>query len=258
MRSDVFELHSRLEVDHWWFRARREIVGGLLSALLPGRPDVTVVDVGCGTGATIAFLSDAYRCVGIDPVEEAIAIARRTYPDLEFVHGEAPGDVPKGARTVDAFLLMDVLEHVADDARLLGDLVGSARPGARFLVTVPANPALWTHHDVSHGHYRRYEREDLARLLRYLPANVDLLSHFNARLYPLLWPVRRLERLGGWTVGPAGTDLRLPPAPVNRCLYRVFRGERYRLLAALLEGSSGYSRGLSLMAVFTKRGDESA
>lgn len=242
-----------MEARHWWFQARREIIGQLVGALVPANGRHTLVEVGCGTGANVAFFASRYRCVGMDPAEEAIARARDTYPHLTFVRGEAPRELPEWARAADVFLLLDVLEHVSDDAHLLAELVAEARTGTRFVVTVPANPSLWTTHDEAHGHVRRYERRDLERLLAPLPVEIRLLSHFNSRLYPALWAARRFERLIGAAVGPGGTDLWLPPKPLNRLLRGVFRGEADRLLEALRrEDGSGYRRGLSLLGIFTK------
>lgn len=254
MRTEIVRLHARLETRHWWFRARREIVLRVLRAVHPPpSKDTVIVDVGCGTGANTAFLAQHYRCVGVDPGGTAIAAARRRYPDLDFICGRAPDDLPERTREAHVFLLMDVLEHVAEDRELLGRWVEAARPGARFLVTVPANPGLWSEHDVAHGHHRRYERDDVAHLLESATLESELLSSFNARLYPALWMVRKLARLTGRTTGPGGTDLRLPPKVVNEGLYHVFRGEADRLARALEHpGSGAYRRGLSLLALARK------
>ena len=53
-------------------------------------------------------------------------------------------------------LLMDVLEHVADDCGLLHDAIAGSAPGSRVIVTVPAFGWLWSGHDVFLGHHRRY------------------------------------------------------------------------------------------------------
>ena len=66
MQSPQFLLHADIEQRHWWFVARRRIMRRLVNRVVRPGPDVTVVDVGCGTGANIASLTDAYRCVGID------------------------------------------------------------------------------------------------------------------------------------------------------------------------------------------------
>lgn len=54
MQQDQFELHCDIEQRHWWFVARRQILGSVVRQLVPAdhRPDrqATIIDVGCGTG----------------------------------------------------------------------------------------------------------------------------------------------------------------------------------------------------------------
>ncbi|MGC4001909.1 MAG: hypothetical protein QM811_01660 [Pirellulales bacterium] len=61
-------------------------------------------------------------------------------------------------RNADLVMLNDVLEHVRDDFLLLSRVMAELRPGAICLLTVPADMALWSPHDVAFGHYRRYDR----------------------------------------------------------------------------------------------------
>ena len=211
-----------------------------------------VVDVGCGTGANIASLADQYECVGIDPSEVAVEHARRRFPDVTFLHGlglEGLGDL--AART-DAFLLMDVLEHVEDDRKLLTEVVDSLRPGGHILITVPANMRLWSEHDVSHGHYRRYDPEMLRAVWEDLPVTELLVSHFNSRLYPIVRMLRVLSKRRGHAGGEEGSDLSMPLRPANAVLRRLFRGESRRLVRALDRGTPGYRRGVSLVAVLRR------
>ena len=44
---------------------------------------------------------------------------------------------------------------------MLSELLAAASPGCYFLLTVPADPSLWSEHDESFGHYRRYDRARL-------------------------------------------------------------------------------------------------
>jgi SAM-dependent methyltransferase len=249
MEADVYPLHARMETEHWWFVARREIVTSLLGTLVAPDRGATVLDVGCGTGGTVGALAPHYRCYGVDGSPEAIALAIERYPEGTFLVGQAPDDLPEVTGSADAVLLMDVLEHVEDDERLLRELVGGMRPGAVLLVTVPADPSLWSSHDVSHGHYRRYEVPGLAALWGHLPVDPLLISYFNTRLLPLTRLVRWAARRLGRGFGESGTDLRMPPGPLNRLLTRIFAGEQKALRRALRDGRTAYSRGVSLLAV---------
>jgi len=144
---------------------------------------------------------------------------------------------------------MDVLEHVPDDRSFLAAVVDRLEDGDLLLLTVPADMALWSPHDESHGHYLRY---DEARL-RSAWAGFDLeelaLSHFTARLYPLIRAIRGFSRRSGRSFGDAGTDLKMPSPPINRLLQRLMSGEAGPLLKQLqYPQKRAYSQGVSLLA----------
>jgi hypothetical protein len=126
--------------------------------------------------------------------------------------------------------------------------------GSVLIVTVPADMALWSPHDVALGHYRRYDPAMLGAALGGLPVEVRLLSHFNTRLYPVVRAVRGVARAAGRASGREGTDLRPVAAPMNALLTRLFAGESRRLLAALSGRAAPYPRGVSLMAVLVRTG----
>jgi len=154
---------------------------------------------------------------------------------------------------VDLFLLMDVLEHVPDDTALLAPLVTAAQPGSHFLITVPADMKLWSPHDVSFGHFRRYDRLRFERAWAGLPLTPVLVSYYNCRLYPLALLARTLSRLRKRAWGRAETDFTLPAQPVNKLLETIFSGESACLIHRM-EGrrSAGYPVGVSLMAILRR------
>lgn len=253
MQPELFQLHARVEEKHWWFVARRRIMRDVLQGVLPPDQNRLVVDVGCGTGANVVSLADAYTCIGIDTSEEAIRFARQRFEGIRFIQGLAPQDLGEEAERMDAILLMDVLEHVEDDSALLAAQVNALKPGGLLLLTVPADMRLWSEHDVSFGHYRRYDLEGFRAVWRDLGIEEVMISYFNTRLYPIVRAIRTLNRLRGRAWGRSGTDLSIPPGPVNRWLERYFAGESKRLIA-LLNGrrNSGYGYGVSLIAILRK------
>lgn len=254
MQTEQFQLHAEIEQRHWWFVGRRRIMRRLLTEVLPPSRDTLLVDVGCGTGGNIAALSADYSCAGIDASAEAIAIARRRFPEVRFFSGKAPQGLGELAGRARGVMLMDVLEHVEDDAGMLADLVAALSPGCWLLVTVPADPSMWSAHDVAFGHYRRYDRQGLEKLWETLPVRPELVSYFNARLLPVIRAIRAWNRRRGQASGAAGTDFWLPGRPVNRLLAATFAGEGRRLVDVLHGRRSGYSHGASLVALLRREG----
>lgn len=253
MDDAQFEAHQSHEESHWWFTARREIITSLVARLLQGQDRPCVLDIGCGTGCTVAEFSRHYEAVGIDASADAIRRARLRYPDCEFVHGTVPDDVAHVIEQVKLVTLMDVLEHVENDSGLLGSIVDAVSDGTLILITVPADMTLWSEHDVVLGHYRRYLPRSLAALWHDLPVECLLLAPLNTRLEPAVRFVRTLKPKWMSSRGAAGTDLKMPPAYVNHLLHSVFAGEKPMLLDRLERGEVDLeARGVSLLAVIRK------
>ena len=139
----------------------------LIAALLPPSPRHDDRRRRLGTGGNIGWLADEYRCVGIDVSGKAIDLARPRFPTSSFSKATSRdlGPLMQEARLV---MLMDVLEHVEDDFALLSELLAAAAP-ALFLLTVPADMALWSEHD-DRRTYRRYQQARLRRPGRDCPS----------------------------------------------------------------------------------------
>ena len=252
MKSDQFQVHVAVEDRHWWFVGRRKILLDVAATVEPPTPDRLVIDVGCGTGANAAAFASRYRCIGIDVSEEAIKAAKIRFPSMEFIWGRAPDDLGALAGQADLFVASDVIEHVEDEFGFVSDLVAAMKPGAHLLITVPADPALWTQHDDSFGHFRRYLPNTLREVWAGLPVSEVGLTAFNTRLYGPIKAIRYLNRKLGRTSGAAGTDFAMPAWPLNDVLTWVFAGESRRVLSGLRSGGREGRRGVSLVAVLRR------
>lgn len=252
MQLPQFQVHADLEERHWWFLARLDIFRALLAQAVPSSRDRFVLDVGCGTGGTTVAFQSLYTCAGIDPSSDAVAFARQRFPDAEFRHGFAPQDCRDLLARADAVLLLDVLEHVADDFALVSELLAGMKSGAFLLIVAPGDPKLWGPHDCGFEHERRYSLGRFRMLWEGLPVEECVCTAFNARLYPVAKAARFFSRLWGASLGPGQTDLSLPPAPVNALLRRIFAGEARRILRSWGGHSPAYRRGVSVLALLKR------
>ena len=254
MEDEVYNFHRDNEDSHWWFVGRRHVLSPLIDFAMRGRSDGLIVDVGCGTGGTVAELSGRYPCVGIDHSEQAIAMARQKYPGRDFVCGSVQEITPALSDRAALWTLMDVLEHIEDDRAFLAGVVTAMRPGSHFLITVPARMVLWSGHDVAASHVRRYEEADFRSLWQGMDLDPVMVTFFNARLYPLIWTARVVGRRFGMFSGKGGQDLAVPPAVFNAVLTRVVSGERARIEGLLRPGPARpFRHGSSLLALLRRR-----
>jgi SAM-dependent methyltransferase len=251
MDRDVFAVHSELEQAHWWFSARRRILRRIVDEVAGPGPGKTVLDIGCGVGATLGAFEPDYRAIGYDPSADAIEFGRRRHPGCDLRVGGVEAAIA-AVPSADVVLLNDVIEHVPDDRALLAPVAGALRSGAILLITVPADMRLWSPHDVALGHYRRYDAQLLRVATQALPVETVFMTYFNSRLFPLVLAARTLARWSGIATGRQGTDLRATPRPINALLEACFAGEIQRLLGVARGQSSPYRRGVSLMGVFRR------
>ncbi len=142
---------------HPWELARLEFfVAALRRHGLLGRP-VSLLDVGSGDAwfsSQVAGLLPAGSHIScLDPGYDEATLQRlqEQVPPMLSLHREPPPG------QFDAVVLLDVLEHVADDRGFLQSIVASSlRPGGLAVISVPAWQALFTQHDTFLHHHRRY------------------------------------------------------------------------------------------------------
>jgi 2-polyprenyl-3-methyl-5-hydroxy-6-metoxy-1,4-benzoquinol methylase len=98
-----------------------------------------VLDIGCGVGFFAAWLrQDGNRVTGVDALPHAAtheALEEYFPADLNASGGVLPAEVKRGR--FDVVLLLDVLEHLTDPARLLGEARRSLREHGRAVISLP-------------------------------------------------------------------------------------------------------------------------
>lgn len=106
--------------------------GADLLELLAPKPGERILDVGCGTGQLTAQIAhSAAQAVGLDSSESMLAEARRNYPELTFVLGDAAGFV--FSERFDAVFSNAALHWVKDAEGAVSSIARALRPGGRFV-----------------------------------------------------------------------------------------------------------------------------
>ena len=233
METEAYKQLRRVEATHWWYRTSRAQVARLIGRFgrLP-TGSVRILDAGCGTGGTTAWLRRYGAVIGVDPHPVALRATRERGIPVVCASVEA---LPFRSGAFDIVTSFDVLYHanVASPRDSACEMRRVTGPGGRLVVRVPAMAVLDGPHDrFVHG-ARRFAlagfREQLSlagwrvgwagyvNVLLFLPALVtrwvlpasgtgDLERA--SRLAPLLFAAGWLEsRLIGRLRLPFGTSI---------------------------------------------------
>jgi SAM-dependent methyltransferase len=169
-----------------------QLFGGALSG--------EVLDHGAGTGAlSVQLLPRAERVVALEPETVLFdGIVRRfaAEPRVTPLHGDIETYLQRyGARSLDAVVSSNVLEHLEDDVGCLRRMHEALRPGGALAVYVPARAELFGSLDASVGHLRRYSRSQLRERLEQAGFFVQWVRYGNlAGVLPWLVAGKVLKR----------------------------------------------------------------
>ena len=192
MQAEEYERMYRLEDTYWWFIGRHDLVLGFVREVYGSRNDLTILDIGCGTGAMSRKLSPWGSVVSADFSPLALSFSRRR--NLNLLCASDAMRLPFKDQSFDLVVAMDILEHVEDDSAALREIYRVLKPGGRIIATVPAYLALWSGHDVALMHFRRYVSAEVRERFTAAKLRLKRLSYAMTFLYPAVWLVRRFFR----------------------------------------------------------------
>jgi 2-polyprenyl-3-methyl-5-hydroxy-6-metoxy-1,4-benzoquinol methylase len=223
---DLKELDLVDPKTHWYYQSKLVAIKKALRKYAPN--PTRIIDIGAGSGffsISVANFSAGTNVVCVDPNYPADSVERGG--SLTYT---LSGEPQRG----DVYLLIDVLEHVADDVALLRSSTSAADPGAIVIISVPAFMSLWSAHDVFLEHFRRYRLPEIIRLSEEVGLEVQSSQYLFGSIFIPAALVRRINRDKG-----VGSDLHTLPKTVNSILRSVVSTE-HRLFSNRLFGLSAF------------------
>lgn len=153
---------------------------GTMAPHLHGR----VLEIGAGLGTV------ADRLWNREAVRELVLLepADNLYADLAQRFAGRPNVITRKGYlghidlgdAFDAIVVINVLEHVEDDHRLLQDAFDELLPGGALLLFAPAMPCLFGSLDRQFEHFRRYRRAALRQLLESIGFRIESLRYMHS------------------------------------------------------------------------------
>jgi 2-polyprenyl-3-methyl-5-hydroxy-6-metoxy-1,4-benzoquinol methylase len=134
----------------------------------------------------------------------------------------------------DTVIILNVVEHLEDDVQALRCLNTRLKPGGHLILMVPAMQFLYGSMDRSFGHYRRYTKTSISRIIRATSFDILKTEYIN------------VIGMAGWFL--YGKILKRKNLPQQLC-------SRFNIVVPLLklERPLAYFAGLSVIVIAKKQ-----
>lgn len=162
MRKYLYKDLYQLEDKHWWHVSKRRAVVGCIQSYLKNT-NPRILDIGCGTGKNLEQLKKYGKIYGLDNSKEAIKFCNQR--GLKNIRLGKAENMPFKSDSFNLITLLDVLEHT-DDNKTLNEVYRVLEKDGLLILTVPAFSWLWSDWDKVLHHKRRYNLNNLAKLLQ--------------------------------------------------------------------------------------------
>ena len=186
--------YFQFERQHWWFKARQEILESYIAENIGSGVELKILNVGAATGATSEMLMKFGNLTSIEFNRDCIDFANEKL-NLGIQWGDIL-DLNFKDETFDLVCAFDVVEHVEDHQQALKELLRVSKQSGSIVLTVPAHMHLWSNHDLVNHHYRRYDILSMYQLLNSCKGvSVEFISYFNYYLYYPISAFRKFKNL---------------------------------------------------------------
>lgn len=221
MQEIVYHTNYKLEDSYWWFVVKFQLVRSIIKKYCNLPANSTIIDIGCGTGGFSSKIADEYNVLCLDTSPIALEYCQKR--GLKNLYNLYLEDFPKDKYQVQAATMLDVVEHIDDDKKFIGDVYNLLAGDGWVVVTVPAYQWLWSTHDEIHHHKRRYSKKQIVDLLKNSGFKPVFSSYFNTLLFPAAVLKRFIDKISGKKHGDSPVDEVSPF--INNLFKRIFKLE---------------------------------
>ncbi|MGE0269145.1 MAG: glycosyltransferase [Candidatus Omnitrophota bacterium] len=141
----------------------------------------SVLEFGCGTGEILAYMEPS-RGVGVDLSEEMLKVARKKFPQYEFIH--SPVEDFNLDEKFDYIIMVDIVDHVYDVMDVFRSAYKFCKPTTKiFLTTINPwwDPILMFMEKINakmpEGPHNFIERRSLFKVIELMDFSVSYYGH---------------------------------------------------------------------------------
>ena len=155
-----------------------------------------LLEIGSSSGYLLSELQATLpqiQLIGSDFISEPLLRVSKTLPGIPFIQFDLQKCVLP-SESLDAIILLNVLEHIEDDSAALSHVARILKKGGIAHIEVPSGPACYDIYDEYLMHHRRYKINDLVIHVKKLGFEIIKATHLGFFVYPAFYIIKRFNK----------------------------------------------------------------
>lgn len=150
--------------------------------------------IGTGSGYFLKILQkEGFQGTAIDISSESVSCVKKILDKNKILVKK--GDILnyQSKEKFDLVFSFEVIEHIKNDHNALSNMHKLLKPGGKLIFSVPAHMKAWGRMDEIGGHFRRYEKKSLTKLLLKCGFTIESFWSYG---FPFLNIIQRFSKTG--------------------------------------------------------------
>ena len=240
----MYEAEGKL----WWYRILHEKVMAEIQAKFPSNKEISILDIGCGTGGLLSFLhKNNYQNIqGIDHADVSIHFSKLRNLNVQKCSIDHIKTVLMNQK-FDVIICNDVF-YCLDKPQIIKALYSIdalLKPEGIFLSNNNAFNIFYGTHDIAVGGKWRFVLKDFKEFTAHISLKIRYHSYWTLILSPLVLAIRISQQIqlkfGLINTSKLVSDVSVPPDWLNNFFYKMVKMEE-KILKKGFFGSSLFLR----------------
>ena len=242
--EEEFRMMFEAEEKLWWYRILHEKVLKEIEGKFALNKDISIMDIGCGTGGLLAFLrkNNYSNLQGIDYSDNSIRFSKFRNLNVQKVNIDDVITVFTNQK-FDVIICNDVFYCLCkyQISKALSSIDSLLKPEGIFLSNNNSFDIFYGTHDIAVGGKWRFTFKDFKEFTVNTSLKIQYHSYWTWILAPLVLLVRTFQqiqmKLGFIDTSKLVSDVSIPPDWLNEVFYKIVKMEE-KLLKKGFFGSS--------------------
>jgi SAM-dependent methyltransferase len=239
-----FRMMYEAEEKLWWYRVLHEKVLIEIQLKFAFRKDISILDLGCGTGGLLHYLRKKKftNLQGIDYSDASIYFSKTRNLNVQKANIDDISQLFKGQKfdviiCNDVFYCLDKIQII----NALQNIYSLLEADGIFISNNNAFNIFYGTHDIAVGGKWRFTHKDFQEFLQNTSLQIQHYSYWTWMLSPLVLTIRIFQqiqlKLGLIDTSKVVSDVSIPPVWLNELFYKMVKMEE-KILEKGFFGSS--------------------